>query len=406
MPAVSFRPEDTDNPAKRKQEADMSCMQRAWSLLILVLIGAGATAQEPLTPAAAPLSTAVWPGETASATPMTMPDDGSVGSRLAGNHAFPTFIGFISNPLQNIDPRAVTELYPVFGSAWTSEAGPVSSSDAQLYGAGLTIALSDRLAVGLNQGGYADVHLSTRDAGLLAVVAQLGRQKVLNLLSQNPAALLALLRQHGLGTKDFLELKRLASFDPSGQFTDVEAGGDRSGWLNLGGFAQYTLIEDAASQFLLTAGLRVEAPCGSHDIFQGHGPAHLAPYLTAGQGIGEFHVLATTGYYFPAGPGSDTSQLFYADLHVDRRCFGWLYPLVEFNFDYHTTNVSLDLPARRGFFNLDNFEASGNILTMAVGANAVLIPEKLEVGAVYLTSLAVQRDFAVNGLMVKVVYRY
>jgi hypothetical protein len=340
MPAVSFRPEDTDNPAKRKQEADMSCMQRAWSLLILVLIGAGATAQEPLTPAAAPLSTAVWPGETASATPMTMPDVGSVGSRLAGNH------------------------------------------------------------------GYADVHLSTRDAGLLAVVAQLGRQKVLNLLSQNPAALLALLRQHGLGTKDFLELKRLASFDPSGQFTDVEAGGDRSGWLNLGGFAQYTLIEDAASQFLLTAGLRVEAPCGSHDIFQGHGPAHLAPYLTAGQGIGEFHVLATTGYYFPAGPGSDTSQLFYADLHVDRRCFGWLYPLVEFNFDYHTTNVSLDLPARRGFFNLDNFEASGNILTMAVGANAVLIPEKLEVGAVYLTSLAVQRDFAVNGLMVKVVYRY
>jgi hypothetical protein len=335
-----------------------------------------------------------------------MLDGEQAGGRLAGNHAFPSFIGFISNPLQNIDPRAVTEIYPIFGSAWTSEAGPVPSSDFQLYGAGLTIALSDRLAVGLNQGGYADVHLSTKDANLLTVVNQLGRQRVLDLLRRDPAALLALLRQNGLGPTDLLRLERLASFDPAGRFSDVEAGGDRSGWLNLGGFAQYTLIEDAPSQFLLTAGLRVEAPCGSHDIFQGHGPAHLAPYLTAGKGIGEFHVLATTGYYFPAGPGSDTSKLFYADLHLDRRCFGWLYPLVEFNFDYHTTSVSLDLPARRGFFNLDNFEVSGNILTMAVGANAVLVPEKLEVGAVYLTSIATQRDFNVNGLMVKIVYRY
>jgi hypothetical protein len=334
------------------------------------------------------------------------PDDAPAGGRLAGNHAFPSFIGFISNPLQNIDPRAVTEIYPIFGSAWTSEAGPVPRSDFQLYGAGLTIALSDRLAVGLNQGGYADVHLSTQDAGLLAIVAQMGRQSVLNLLRQDPATLLALLRQHGLGVKDLLQLERLASFDPSGRFSDVEAGGDRSGWLNLGGFAQFTLIEDCANQFLLTAGLRVEAPCGSHDIFQGHGPAHLAPYLTAGKGFGEFHVLATTGYYFPAGPGSDNTRLFYADLHLDRRCFGWLYPLVEFNWDYHTTSVSIDLPARRGFFNANNFEASGNILTMAVGANAVLVPEKLEFGAVYLTSVAVQRDFSVNGLVVKMVYRY
>jgi hypothetical protein len=381
-------------------------MQRTWSLLILVLVGGWATAQEPLTAVAAPLCPILSPAETACVTPLAMPEDGPAGSRLAGNHAFPCFIGFISNPLQNIDPRAVTEIYPIFGSCWTSEAGPVPASDFQLYGAGLTIALSDRFAVGLNQGGYADVHLSKQDANLLAVVGQLGRQRVLDLLHQDPAALLALMRQHGLGANDVLRLARLASFDPSGQFTDVEAGGNRSGWLNLGGFAQYTLIEDAADQFLLTTGLRLEAPCGSHDIFQGHGPAHLAPYLTVGKGFGDFHVLATTGYYFPAGPGSDTSQFFYADLHLDRQVFGWLYPLVEFNFDYHTTSVSIDLPARRGFFNLNNFEASGNILTMAVGANAVLVPEKLELGAVYLTSLATQRDFNVNGLMVKMVFRY
>src|SRR5262249_49998489 len=152
--------------------------------------------------------------------------------------------------------------------------------------------------------------------------------------------------------------------------------------------------------------LRVEAPCGSHDIFQGHGPAHLAPYLTVGKGCGDFHVLATTGYYFPAGPGDDTIQTFYANLHLDRRTFGWLYPLVEFNLTSWTTAADLDLPARHGFFNFGNFEATGNILTMAVGANAVLRPEKLEFGAVYLTSLATQHDFNVDGLLLRMVYRY
>jgi hypothetical protein len=381
-------------------------MQQRLSFLILILLTSRAAALEPQPAVPASTNTEVLPGGIANAPQVTMFEDGSVGDRLAGNHAFPNFIGFISNPLQNIDPRAVTEIYPIFGSAWTKEAGPVPASDFQLYGAGLTIALSDRLAVGLNQGGYADVHLSTQDSALLAAVNQLGKQRVLTLLRQNPLAALALLRQLGFGPTDLLRLQRLASFDPTLRFSDVEAGGNRSGFLNLGGFIQYTLIEDAASQFLLTAGLRLEAPCGSYEIFQGHGPAHLAPYLTVGKGWGDFHVLATTGYYFPAGPGSDTYQLFYAGLHVDRKIFGWLYPLVEFNLDYATKNVSIDLPARSGFFNFGNFEASGNILIMAVGANAVIIPEKLECGAVYSTSLATQHNFNVNGLMVKMVYRY
>jgi hypothetical protein len=341
-------------------------MRRCFSLLIVVLVASQATAQEPQ-PAAIPPTKAAAPADMASAPELAMPADGSASSRLAGTHAFPSFIGWMSNPLNNIDPRALTELYPIFASAWTKEAGPVPAADFQLYGAGLTVALSDRLAVGLNQGGYADVHLST----------------------------------------DPTHLQRaLATFDPTGRFRDVEVGGNRSGWLNLGGFVQYTVIEDAAAQFLLTAGLRVEAPCGSHDIFQGHGPAHLAPYLTAGKGCGDYHVLATTGYYFPAGPGDDTQQTFYASLHLDRRMFGWLYPLVEFNLNYWTRGVDIDLPARRGFFNFGNFEASGNILTMAVGADAVLVPEKLEFGAVYLTSLATQHDFNINGLLVRMTYRY
>jgi hypothetical protein len=83
-----------------------------------------------------------------------------------------------------------------------------------------------------------------------------------------------------------------------------------------------------------------------------------------------------------------------------------LYPLVEFNCIYHTTSVSFGLPTRRGFIDFDNFEATGNIVTLAAGANAVLIPERLEVGAVYTTAIATQRDFDVNGLLVKIMLRY
>src|SRR5262249_41005784 len=98
--------------------------------------------------------------------------------------------------------------------------------------------------------------------------------------------------------------------------------------------------------------------------------------------------------------------LFYANAHLDRELFGWLYPLVEVNWTYHVTSVGVDRPARRGFFDLDNFEASGNIVTMAVGANTVLVPEWLEFGAVYSFPLATQRDFNFNGLLVRMVLRF
>src|SRR5262249_2979600 len=139
---------------------------------------------------------------------------------------------------------------------------------------------------------------------------------------------------------------------------------------------------------------------------QGHGPVHLAPYATAGKELGKFHVLATVGYEFPAGAGHDTTDFFYANLHLDRQCFGRFYPLVEFNWTYHTTHVGVDMPTRRGFFDFNNVESSGNLVTLAAGANFVLIPERLEFGAVYTTPLATQRNFDFNGLLVKMVLRY
>ena len=183
-------------------------------------------------------------------------------------------------------------------------------------------------------------------------------------------------------------------------------GGDRSGFLNLGGFAQYTLIEDVPDQFLMTAGVRLAVPSGSTEIFQGRGPALLAPYLTVGKEVGNFHLLATTGYQFPARTGSDEAKLFYLNVHVDRQCFGWLYPLVEVNWTNQTSSVDLNLETRCGFIDFGNFDSTGNVVTLAVGANAVLIRNRLEIGAVYTTPIAAQRQLNFDGVLVKMVLRY
>jgi hypothetical protein len=289
--------------------------------------------------------------------------DGKQGGRLSGNRNFPNFIGWLSNPLQNIDPRAVTELWPVFGNSWISSLPALPNGSIQLYGAGLNVALSERLSLGLNQGGYAAADFNGNQTALFLDHAGVLR-------------------------------------------SPQESGGDREGWLNLGGWVQYTLIENIAAQCLLTAGLRWEAPAGSSDIFQGHGPPYLAPYATIGKEFGHFHVLATAGYQFPAGSGDLTSDFFYTNVHLDRQMFGWLYPLVEVNATYHTTSVALDLPTQHGFIDLNNFEASGDIVSLAVGANAVLVPSKLEVGAVYSTTISTQHNFDMNGLLVKMVLRY
>jgi hypothetical protein len=341
------------------------------SLLASVLVSASAWAQQPVpdtarlgAPVSSPQMAPVAPADCAVPGLFSGDDsEGDAGGRLRSNRTFSNFIGFISNPLQSIDPRSLTQICPIFLSSWVSPIPALPSGDGQVYGPAISVALSDRLCVGMNQGGYARLDFNGNEPGLFR--------------------------------------------DRFGKLHDRrEFASDREGWLNLGGFFQYTLIEDVPNQFLLTGGMRIEVPSGSSAIFQGNGPAHLAPYATVGKEFGCFHVLATGGYQFPTGSGDATTDLFYLNLHLDRQTFGWLYPLVELNCIYHTTSVAVDLPTRRGLIDFGNFESSGNIVTLSVGANAVIVRNHLEFGAVYTTSLATQRDLNVDGLLVKMVMRY
>jgi hypothetical protein len=345
------------------------CMKWQVGLLSLLCAGSAAMAQQlPLTtlntnaPAAVPSALIEpAPNDGGSAFNCCQQDDGN--GFLTGNHNFANFIGFMGNPLMAIDPRAKTDMYPIFDSVWVKSFPALPSGNIQLYGAGLDVAVSDRLSFGLNQGGYAVANFQRRtfDPFLTNLLTRLDRDR----------------------------------------------GGDRDGWLNLGGYGQYTLIQDVPDQFLLTAGLRWEAPCGSSEIFQGHGPAHLAPYVTVGKEFFcDYHVLATAGYEFPTGSGDITTDLFYGTVHLDKRCFGWFYPLVEFNWICHTTSVNLNTPNLPDFFDFSGFAGTGNIVSLAAGFNAVIVPEKVEFGGAYTTSIAAQNGFSFNGILLKLTLRY
>src|SRR5262245_28706790 len=76
----------------------------------------------------------------------------------AGTRGFSNFIGFMSNPQMSIDPRSLTQIWPIFLGSWTDEFGPLPSTNFQVYAPGINLALTERISVGLNQGGYTSIN--------------------------------------------------------------------------------------------------------------------------------------------------------------------------------------------------------------------------------------------------------
>jgi hypothetical protein len=247
----------------------------------------------------------------------------------------------MSNPTRNIDPRSISDLYPIFAYAWTDRFLLMPPGQISAYGAGLNLALTERFCVGLTDGSPLWAHFNRQ----------------------------------------------------------------RTGWANLGGFGQYTVIRDTDDQFLLTLGLSWEAPSGSKEVFNGNPPTYLAPYLTIGKEFGNFHVLATTGYNFAAEHAAVSTNTYFANFHFDYR-MGWFYPLVEFNGSWSNKTINFTPDFAPGLIEIDRFDGTGGIFAVSPGFTAVLIPEKLDVGAVYSTPIWSRHDFNFNSLLVKMNIRF
>ena len=139
---------------------------KKWSLLTFAILAGPAMAQGRLseaTPEATFLSAPVGPSDSPATLSFADPGPAESSDALRSNRNFPNFIGFISNPLQSIDPRSLTQVVPLFGATSVSTTPALPKADFQVVGPAISVALTDRFSVGLNQGGYAFAQFDRND---------------------------------------------------------------------------------------------------------------------------------------------------------------------------------------------------------------------------------------------------
>lgn len=149
------------------------------------------------------------------------------------------------------------------------------------------------------------------------------------------------------------------------------------GFANLAFGAKYAVLYDEAKRRIATLGLRYEVPSGDAGVLQGkvlriagvneRGDGVLNPFLSAGVGAGDFQFLGYAGGRVPINEVDST--FFDMSLHGNYRV-GDFYPLVEVNW-VHTVGNGKRLPlGGEGFdlLNLGSTNAAGKgVVTAAVG---------------------------------------
>ena len=118
---------------------------------------------------------------------------------------------------------------------------------------------------------------------------------------------------------------------------------DHAGFAELILGPKFTFLRSEATGTLGAAGVNFDIPAGSAKVLQDTGTLTLEPYLSMGQrfcqtSYGTFHVLGTFGYNLSVN--DQRSDNLFTSLHLD---FDYgdlhkIYPLIEFNWFYYTSN--------------------------------------------------------------------
>ena len=250
---------------------------------------------------------------------------GAVGSGFDGralfqsDHKFENFISPVSNPIFFEDPRALTELRPVFIWQRTRDTNPVFAGGDNFF-----FTLQGRVAF-------------TESISL--VVNKLGWTWT----------------------------------NPDGPPAGIE---DTSGFSELHLGPKFTFLRSDVSNTVAAVGLNFEIAAGSSGVAQNTGNLSLSPYFSIAQNFwrtnyGSFNFMNTTGYSL--GIDSKRSDFLYASFHLDFDILEahQFYPLVELNWTRYVFNGS-ERPFGFEGSNLFNFGSMGvaghSDLTLALGA--------------------------------------
>jgi hypothetical protein len=263
---------------------------------------------------------------------------------------FSQFVSPISNPLYFEDPRALTEVRPIYAHHTIPGSNPVfNGGQAEYFAVQVRAALSERLSIVANKDGY------------------------IWLDSNNEPAV-----------------------------------PDTNGWANIAAGLKYALVRDVETQTLVSAGLIYEVDTGSHKVFQGTGNGEFHPFLSAGWGPTEdLNLLTSSGFRLPTD-NSSGSQMWYWSSHASYQIVENWYGLVELNW-FHWMSSGRDLPV--GFeggdlLNLGATPVAGNdIVTMAFGGKK-RFGKMNELGVGYEIPLTDRRDILQSRLYADVIFRF
>jgi hypothetical protein len=199
--------------------------------------------------------------------------------------------------------------------------------------------------------------------------------------------------------------------DPKGNLPGFS---DNTGFSELWLGPKYTFLRNPNSETLGAVGVTFQIPTGPGRVFQNTGDLSLTPYLSMGQSFwrssyGSFNALGTAGYSFSTD--NQRSDYFYLSAHLDYNIanLNKIYPMIELNWTHFTT--SGDARGNLGFEGRDliNFGArnvSGNDnLTLATGFR-YKFSECVQAGLATEFPIVGRRDLMDFRLTADLIFRY
>jgi hypothetical protein len=293
-------------------------------------------------------------GEDASATGRCL---------LQSDHAFDYLASPVTNPFLFEDPRALTELKPLFIYAGAPRSNPIfRGGNAEFYGLQARLAVTDRWSLTINELGFITLNPFNASAG--------------------PPG----------------------KFSESTGFAQVELG------------PKYTFLRSENWKTVMAGGLIFQIPAGSPKVFQNTGQLGLVPYLSAAKnfclpcGWGSTNLMTTLGYDFSVN--NQRSQFFYWNWHWDYNIANtnMFFPFLELSWFAYTQGGKANVPGF-GFEGLDlvNFGSqnvgSRNFLGLSPGLRFKL-NEHIQAGFAVTWPLLKQKEINDYTLTFDIIFRY
>jgi hypothetical protein len=279
------------------------------------------------------------------------------------DHSFDYFASPVTNPFLFEDPRALTELKPLFIYAGAPNTNPIfKGGNTEFYGLQARLAFTERLSMTVNELGF------------------------LTLNPFNPGA------------------------GPPGEFSQS------TGFAQIELAPKYTFLRSEDWKTVMAGGVIFQIPGGSPKVFQNTGTLGLVPFLSAAKnfclpaGWGSTNLMGTTGYDFAVD--NNRSEFFFLSLHWDYNIANTnrFYPFLEMNYFHYTRGGNANMPGF-GFEGLDlvNFGSKNvggrDFLSLAPGMRFKL-NEHIQFGAAVAWPLLKQKEINDYTLTFDIIFRY